>query len=145
MSGSRSERLDNIWTKSDSALRDLLVFLVKKHRVDEVHDSKVKAQNWEKLIGEFNDMTGGLIGMPKAQLIRKWHNWKQYTKQRSKAHPFIIVGNILIIFIFCCIFQVFWKFGLRGRPRRSAEVRVIWEMRKTKKTRQNMRLPCLKF
>ena len=70
------------------------MFLVKKHRVDEVYDSKVKAQNWEKLIQEFNDMTGGYVGMPKAQIIRKWHNWKQYNKQRSKEHPFIIVGNM---------------------------------------------------
>ena len=94
MSSNRSERLDNIWTKCDSALRDLLVFLVKKHRVDEVYDSKVKAQNWEKLITEFNEKTNGMVGMPKAQIIRKWHNWKQYNKQRSKQHPFIIVGNI---------------------------------------------------
>jgi len=94
LSSNRSERLDNIWTKCDSALRDLLVFLVKKHRVDEVYDSKVKAQNWEKLIAEFTDKTGGMVGMPKAQIIRKWHNWKQYNKQRSKQHPFIIVGNI---------------------------------------------------
>ena len=43
-SGSRAERLDNIWTKCDNALRDLLVFLVKKYRVDEVYDSKIKAQ-----------------------------------------------------------------------------------------------------
>ena len=35
-----------------------------------------------------------MVGMPKAQIIRKWHNWKQYNKQRSKQHPFIIVGNI---------------------------------------------------
>ena len=54
----------------------------------------MKAQNWEKLIVEFNEMTGGIVGMPKAQIIRKWHNWKQYNKQRSKAHPFIVVGNI---------------------------------------------------
>ena len=67
---------------------------MKKHRVDEVYDSKVKAQNWEKLIAEFTDKTGGMVGMPKAQIIRKWHNWKQYNKQRSKQHPFIIVGNI---------------------------------------------------
>ena len=67
---------------------------MKKHRVDEVYDSKVKAQNWEKLIIEFNEKTGGMVGMPKAQIIRKWHNWKQYNKQRSKQHPFIIVGNI---------------------------------------------------
>ena len=70
------------------------MFLVKKHRVDEVYDSKVKAQNWEKLITEFNEMTEGMVGMPKAQIIRKWHNWKQYNKQRSKAHPFIVVGNM---------------------------------------------------
>ena len=93
-SGSRAERLDNIWTKCDNALRDLLVFLVKKYRVDEVYDSKIKAQNWEKLIVEFNEMAGGIVGMPKAQIIRKWHNWKQYNKQRSKPHPFIIVGNM---------------------------------------------------
>ena len=94
LSSNRSERLDNIWTKCDSALRHLLVFLVKKHRVDEVYDSKVKAQNWEKLIIEFNEMTEGMVGMPKAQIIRKWHNWKQYNKQRSKSHPFIDFGNI---------------------------------------------------
>jgi len=94
LNSNRSERLDNIWTKCDSALRHLLVFLVKKHRVDEVYDSKVKAQNWEKLIIEFNEMTEGMVGMPKAQIIRKWHNWKQYNKQRSKSHPFIDFGNI---------------------------------------------------
>ena len=93
-STNRAERLDNIWTKCDNALRDLLVFLVKKYRVDEVYDSKVKAQNWEKLISEFNGMTRGMVGMPKAQIIRKWHNWKQYNKQRSKAHPFIVVGDV---------------------------------------------------
>ena len=42
------------------------MFLVKKHRVDEVYDSKVKAQNWEKLITEFNEMTEGMVGMPKS-------------------------------------------------------------------------------
>jgi hypothetical protein len=41
---------NNIWSVNDYALRDLLVFLVQKYRIDEVYDSKVKAQNWEKLI-----------------------------------------------------------------------------------------------
>jgi hypothetical protein len=35
---------------NDYALRDLLVHLVQKYRIDEVYDSKMKAQNWEKLI-----------------------------------------------------------------------------------------------
>lgn len=41
---------NNIWSVNDYALRDLLVHLVQKYRIDEVYDSKVKAQNWEKLI-----------------------------------------------------------------------------------------------
>jgi hypothetical protein len=40
----------NMWAVNDYALRDLLVHLVRKYRIDEVYDSKVKAQNWEKLI-----------------------------------------------------------------------------------------------
>ncbi len=41
---------NNIWSVNDYALRDLLVHLVQKYRIDEVYDSKMKAQNWEKLI-----------------------------------------------------------------------------------------------
>ena len=33
--------LDNIWSAGDNALRDFLVYLVRKHHIDEVYDSKV--------------------------------------------------------------------------------------------------------
>ena len=34
--------LDNIWSAGKNALRDLLVYLVRKHHIDEVYDSKVR-------------------------------------------------------------------------------------------------------
>ena len=35
--------LDNIWSAGKNALRDLLVYLVRKHHIDEVYDSKVRS------------------------------------------------------------------------------------------------------
>ena len=36
--------LDNIWSAGKNALRDLLVYLVRKHHIDEVYDSKVRSR-----------------------------------------------------------------------------------------------------
>jgi len=88
--------LDNIWSAGGNALRDLLVYLVRKHHIDDVYDSKVKAQNWDKLMVELRNTTEDLVGVTKAQVIRKWHNWKQYNKQHSKPHPFVVVGDVVV-------------------------------------------------
>lgn len=70
---------DTIWSKCNNALRDLLVFLVQKHRIEEVMDSKVKSQLWEKLIGDFNALTNGEIMISKPQM-KSWLNLKHYNK-----------------------------------------------------------------
>lgn len=85
---------DNIWSVNDYALRDLLVHLVRKYRIDEVYDSKIKATNWEKLIEEFHQLTENRVTVSKPQIVRKWHNWKQYNKTRRKPHPFNVSGNV---------------------------------------------------
>ena len=85
--------VDNVWTAAGNALRNLLVFLIRKYRIDEVYDSRIKALNWDKLIQEFHEITENFVGMPKSQVVRKWHNWKQYNKQHQKPHPFVIVGD----------------------------------------------------
>lgn len=85
---------DNIWSKMNNTLRDVLVYLVKMHRIDEVMDSKVKAHQWEKLIEDFTALTDGKVSVSKPQIVRKWHNWKQYNKARKKPHPFVVVGDI---------------------------------------------------
>ena len=85
--------VDNVWTAAGNALRNLLVFLIRKYRIDEVYDSRIKALNWDKLIKEFHEITEDFVGMPKTQVVRKWHNWKQYNKQHQKPHPFVIVGD----------------------------------------------------
>ena len=43
-------------------------------------DSKMKALQWEKLTAEFYAYIGDQNMVSKAQLVRKWHNWKQYNK-----------------------------------------------------------------
>jgi len=88
--------LDNIWSAGDNALRDFLVYLVRKHHIDEVYDSKVKAANWDKLVDELHETTDNMVGVSKAQVIRKWHNWKQYNKQHGKPHPFVVVGDVVV-------------------------------------------------
>ena len=37
------------WSQHDNALRDLLVFLVQKHSIEDVMDSKMKSQCWVSL------------------------------------------------------------------------------------------------
>ena len=46
-------------------------------------DSKMKALQWEKLTAEFYAYIGDQNMVSKAQLVRKWHNWKQYNKGAS--------------------------------------------------------------
>ena len=88
------EASNNIWTKHNNALSDLLAFLVKKYNADEVMDSKVKSQHWDKLIEEFYQFIGHQQLVSKQQIIRKWHNWKQYNKSKKKPHPFALVGHL---------------------------------------------------
>ena len=88
------EASNNIWTKCNSALSDLLVFLVNKYNADEVKSSQVKSQHWDKLIQEFYQFTGHQQLVSKQQIIRKWHNRKQYNKSKKKPHPFALVGNL---------------------------------------------------
>lgn len=88
--------LDNIWSAGNNALRDLLVFLVRKYHIDEVYDSKVKAANWDKLLNELMETSNHMVGIQKNQVIRKWHNWKQYNKQHGKPHPFVVAGDVTV-------------------------------------------------
>merc|ERR1719270_837075 len=57
-------------------------------------DSKMKALQWEKLTAEFYAFICDQNLVSKAQLVRKWHNWKQYNKAKKKPHPFHIVGEL---------------------------------------------------
>ena len=85
---------DTLWTMANYALRDLLAYLVQKWRIDEVMDSKVKAQNWDSLVKEFNVFTEGKVPVSRPQIVRKWHNWKQYNKTKNKPHPFLVTGTL---------------------------------------------------
>ena len=64
-------------------------FLVYRIIIDELNafsdvmDSKMKALQWEKLTAEFYAYIGDQNMVSKAQLVRKWHNWKQYNKGAS--------------------------------------------------------------
>lgn len=89
-----SDATSDIWSRCNNALRDLLVFLVKKYQIEEVMDSKVKALQWDKLSNEFYTFLGGQAIVSKAQIVRKWHNWKQYNKAKKKVHPFDVVGEL---------------------------------------------------
>ena len=88
--------VESVWGAGNNALRDLLVYLVRKHHIDEVYDSRVKATNWEKLMEDFTEITHDMVGVTKTQVIRKWHNWKQYNKQHGKPHPFVVAGDISV-------------------------------------------------
>ena len=90
------EESETIWNQNSHALRDLLVFLVQKFCIEDVMDSKVKAQLWSSLHEEFLMYTNNYILVSKQQLSRKWHNWKQYNKNRKKPHPFAIYGVYLL-------------------------------------------------
>ena len=57
---------------------------------------QVKAANWDKLVEELHETTDNMVGVSKAQVIRKWHNWKQYNKQHGKPHPFVVVGDVVV-------------------------------------------------
>ncbi len=85
---------DTIWNMSNFALRDLLAFLVQKWRIEDVMDSKIKAQNWDGLVKEFANYTEGKVAVSRPQIVRKWHNWKQYNKNKNKPHPFLVSGNL---------------------------------------------------
>ncbi len=39
-------------------------------------------------------MTENRVTVSKPQIIRKWHNWKQYNKARKKPHPFVVSEGI---------------------------------------------------
>ena len=56
----------------------------------------MKAANWDKLVDELHETTDNMVGVSKAQVIRKWHNWKQYNKQHGKPHPFVVVGDVVV-------------------------------------------------
>ena len=56
----------------------------------------MKAANWDKLVEELHETTDNMVGVSKAQVIRKWHNWKQYNKQHGKPHPFVVVGDVVV-------------------------------------------------
>ena len=89
-----SSKNENIWTVGNFALRDLLVYLVQKFNLDDVMDSKVKGDNWEKLYEEFCNSTHNIVKINKPQLVRKWHNWKQYNRKHGNPHPFVICGDL---------------------------------------------------
>lgn len=86
----------DIWSRCNNALRDLLVYLVKKYRVEDVMDSKVKAQQWEKLTSEFFTFFTDQNMVSKQQIVRKWHNWKQYNKTKKKPHPFNLSPDLSV-------------------------------------------------
>ena len=43
---------------------------------------------------EFHILTENRVTVSKPQIIRKWHNWKQYNKARKKPHPFVVSEGI---------------------------------------------------
>ncbi len=41
-------------------------------------------------------MTENRVTVSKPQIVRKWHNWKQYNKARKKPHPFVVSEGITL-------------------------------------------------
>ena len=74
-------------------------------------DSKMKALQWEKLTAEFYAYIGDQNMVSKAQLVRKWHNWKQYNKGVSiefiPTYRVCYLGRKKISFSFIFIVSLF--------------------------------------
>ena len=73
-----------IWSDQNHVRPTKTVLVAQKdkalHTFSDVMDSKMKALQWEKLTAEFYAYIGDQNMVSKAQLVRKWHNWKQYNK-----------------------------------------------------------------
>jgi len=75
--------------KQDELLRDLLICLARKYRVEEAKRGPAsKLRMWTDLSREYHRMSGGILNASAKQLQNKWNNIKFSARQKMKANPY---------------------------------------------------------
>lgn len=79
--------------KQDELLRDLLICLVRKYRVEEAKRSPAaKLRMWNDLSREYHRLSGGILNANAKQLQNKWNNVKFSFKSKGKPNPYTEEG-----------------------------------------------------
>jgi len=90
--GAQDELLNDIRNnkaKQDELLRDLLICLVRKYRVEEAKRSPAaKLRMWNDLSREYHRLSGGILNANAKQLQNKWHNIKFNAKGKGRPNPY---------------------------------------------------------
>lgn len=88
------EGVENIWSACQYALRDLFLFLIQRHNLDEESNPKIRNELWKKVAKDFHRLSGGIVYVRHEKFTKKWQNWKQYNKSKGKPHPFQTCGRL---------------------------------------------------
>jgi len=81
--------IKNNKAKQDELLRDLLICLVRKYRVEEAKKSPAaKLRMWNDLSREYHRLSGGILNANAKQLQNKWNNIKFNFKQKGRGNPY---------------------------------------------------------
>jgi len=79
---------DNLWSVMDFALRDLFLYLIMKHGLEDITHPRVKSRVWQELCVEFHTLIGNCVMVKQEKFPKKWQNWKAYNKNKGMPHPF---------------------------------------------------------
>jgi len=81
--------IKNNKAKQDELLRDLLICLVRKYRVEEAKESPAaKLRMWNDLSREYHRLSGGILNANAKQLQNKWNNIKFNYKSKGRGNPY---------------------------------------------------------
>lgn len=87
--GDETGDVKNSKAKQDELLRDLLICLVRKYRVEEAKRSPAaKLRMWNDLSREYHRLSGGILNANAKQLQNKWNNVKFTYKSKGKPNPY---------------------------------------------------------
>ena len=56
-----SDMSENMWNVMDYALRDLFLFLIKKHDIDEITNPRIKNDLWKLISKEFHELIDNIV------------------------------------------------------------------------------------
>ncbi len=79
---------ENMWNANEHTLRDLFLYLVQKHHLDEVTNPRLKNELWKNVVKDFHSEVENVVYIKHEKFTKKWQNWKQYNKIKGKPHPF---------------------------------------------------------
>ena len=86
-SGGKVTHRDNLWSVMDHLLRDLFLFLIVKHEIEDIRHPREKSRAWQELAEEFHALLGNFVVVKHEKFSKKWQNWKAYNKAKNLPHP----------------------------------------------------------